>query len=130
MQTLAENENKETREEIAFLTSETTHLHRKLIQTTRYDMNVRKVDHREKPSGIWSAIHKKKKPKDLINRLMIPNTEPPQYERSSKRMVHLARNYHEDLQSDGIEETLTEIRSQQINQAISAIPNNQTMRDP
>ena len=44
------------------------------------------VCHGEHPGGIWAAIHKEKKPRDLILRLRIPNSNPPQYERNLTRM--------------------------------------------
>ncbi len=54
--------------------------------------------HGEQLGGIWSAMSKKTKPRDIIHRLRIPNSNPPQYERCSKRMAQLACDYHEALQ--------------------------------
>ncbi|KAN0112051.1 hypothetical protein V8E52_007968 [Russula decolorans] len=65
-------------------------------------MRAKIAHHGEKPGGIWTAINKEKKPRDLILRLRIPDTEPPQYERSSARMAELAKNYHESLQHAGL----------------------------
>jgi len=37
----------------------------------------------KKLGGIWSALSKENKPRDVIYRLRIPNSNPPQYERCS-----------------------------------------------
>jgi hypothetical protein len=46
-------------------------------------MRAQMVHHGEKPGGIWTAMNKEKKPRDLILWLRKPNTKLPQYERSS-----------------------------------------------
>ena len=56
------------------------------------------ANHGENLGGIWSAINKEKKPQDYLQRLKVPNSNPPQYEQDSHRMAELARNYHKNLQ--------------------------------
>ena len=63
------------------------------------------ANHGEVLGGIWSGMNKDRKPRDLIPRLKTPNTlNTPNnsYERDSRRMAKLARDYHESLQSQGI----------------------------
>lgn len=41
-------------------------------------------------------MNKERKPRDLLNRLKVPNSPltSPAYERDSRRMAKLARDYH------------------------------------
>jgi len=50
--------------------------------------------HGEKLGGIWSAINKEHKPRDLLYCLKTPDTHQMTYERDSKRMAKMARDYH------------------------------------
>jgi exonuclease III len=119
----------DARAQEAYLANEIKHLMRKDAQGKREDMKANLVFQGEKLGGIWSAIAKGKKPRDLIRRLKIPNSEPPQYERSTTRMADLARNYHEHLQIDPTR-TSDEVRSEQIRTALTAIPHTQLMEEP
>lgn len=124
------DENETLRTEIAYLTSQLTQLQRKTVKEQREEMRANIVNHGEKPGGIWSAINKEKKPRDLIPRLKIPNTNPIQYERSSARMAELAREYHDSLQSAGIEPETEEGRGEQIQNALVFIPESQHLEEP
>jgi hypothetical protein len=96
------DKNETLQTEIAYLTSQLTQMQRKVIKEQHKEMRANIMNHGEKPGGIWSAINKEKKPRDLIPRLKVANTNPTRYERSSARMAELAREYHNNLQSVGI----------------------------
>lgn len=81
-----------------FIAQEIKHLLKVDARNNREDLRATIALHREKIGGIWSAMNKDKKPKDLIRHLKIPSTIPPQYEHSSVRMAELAKSYHDDLQ--------------------------------
>jgi hypothetical protein len=53
-------------------------------------------------SKSWASSGKYKPPQDTIIRLCIPDTNPPQYVSKSNKMAEVARNYHENLQSQGL----------------------------
>ena len=124
------DENEKLRTEIAFLTNELTHIQKKIVREQKENMRAQIAHHGERPGGIWSAINKEKRPRDLIPRLKIPGTDPPQYERGSKRMAELARNYHENLQHTGIDQGTEENRIAQIEQALEYIPETQQIVSP
>lgn len=123
------DENDCLREEMAFLTSELNHLHKKTIKNQKETIRAQIVHHGEKPGGIWSAINKQKKPRDVIPRLKKPNTNPPQYERSTSRMAELARKYHDNLQTDGINEVEEDKRVAQIEKALTFTLEKQTLNN-
>jgi hypothetical protein len=86
----------------AFLVSELAHLEWTQARDRKDDMRAALSNHGEKLGGPWSAINKERKPRDLIYRLKVPETNPPRYKRDMKRMVELARNYHNNLQEKGL----------------------------
>ena len=61
-------------------------------------LNVSIANHEETLGGILLSLNKKKKPRDYIQWLKIPNSHPSKYERDSHHMAKLARDYHENLQ--------------------------------
>lgn len=124
------DENENLRTEIAFLTSQLNQMQKKVMKEQCDEMKAKIAHQRERPRGIWSAINKEKKPRDLIPRLKIPSTNPTQYERSSARMAELARNYHCELQSTGINQRTEEGREEQIKNALAFVPRTQQLEDP
>ena len=78
------------------LAHEIKHLQSSEARKNRENTRAAIAHHGEKIGGIWSAINKEKKPRDLIRRLKTPGTTH-QYERSSVRMAELAREYHNNL---------------------------------
>ena len=82
----------------AILAQELNHLEKKHSKDKKDKLRAEIALHGEKLGGVWSAISKDVKPRDTIYRLKIPNSNPPQYERCTKNMAQLARNYHENLQ--------------------------------
>ncbi|KAH9952796.1 hypothetical protein BJV74DRAFT_800292 [Russula compacta] len=88
------------------------------------------MHHGKKPGGIWKAIMSLKKPRDLIPRLKIPETTPPQYERSSVRMANLARDAYDRLQRVDIDDGMELERNAQINKTLAFVPGEQTISKP
>ena len=129
IETLAFERNEPARTHEAYLANEIKHLMRKDAQGKREDMKANLIHHGEKLGGIWTAISKGKKPRDLIRRLKIPNQDPPQYERSTVRMANLARNYHAQLQDDATR-VPEEERSEHIRAALTVVPDAQLMEEP
>ena len=93
IKTLKNDKNADTDDKIrlesAFLTTELEYLEKKSVQDRKNTLNAELADHGEIPGGIWTAISKEKKPRDMICRLMIPESNPPQYKRNSRRMARL-----------------------------------------
>ena len=96
------NSNNDIRHNEAFLASELAHLEKTQAKDRKDKFNVTLAHHGEVLGGAWSAINKERKPRDLVFRLKTPNSDPPTYERDSRRMAKLARDYHNDLQSDSL----------------------------
>ncbi|KAJ7026422.1 hypothetical protein C8F04DRAFT_966373, partial [Mycena alexandri] len=66
-------------------------------------------------SRYWSQINKEKKPREMIHRLRknMPEGVPPQYEKDSKRMASMARDHHDNLQSER-KDIAPEVREEKI----------------
>ena len=117
------DENNHLRVEEAYLENKLTHLIKILAKNEKAEMKASLAAHGEKLGGIWSAINKERKPRDLISRLKVPNTTPIQYERTSTRMAELARNYHDNLQKQNIvSDQDPEERKTEIEHALRDIP--------
>ena len=86
--------------------------------------------HGEKLGGIWTQINKDKKLCNMIHRLRRLGLTPPQYERKSPQMVNLARNYHNNLQHQGIMAQTEHERTRDIDHTLRAIPPTQLIDDP
>jgi ribonuclease HI/exonuclease III len=123
--------NDELRTHEAFLASELAHLERVKAKNQRKLTRARLSNHGEKLGGCWSALSKDSKPRDIIYRLKIPQTNPTQYERCSKRMAEMARNYHENLQeNDSTPPINQEERALTMEQVLNEIPITQRMEEP
>ena len=106
IRTLANHPNIDRDERIrtneAFAANELAYLE-KITARDRKDLTKASLaNHGERLGGPWSAISKEKKPRDLILQLKIPDSNPPRFERCTRRMANLARNYHENLQYEGV----------------------------
>ena len=114
----------------AYLANELNHLEAKKGKEKKETLAAALTNHGEKLGGIWSAMSKSKKPRDLIRRLKVPNTEPPRYERNSKRMANLAKDFHEALQREGEDTGDWEDLEVRTNLILDEIPENQTLEEP
>ena len=112
----------------AIVNNQLKHLTNKRARMKKDELRAELALHGEKLGGVWSAINKERKPRNLIRRLKIPNSNPPQYERSSKGMANLARTYHDELQREGLPQpTHQEVN---LHQVLNKIPIPQTLANP
>ena len=134
IKTLENDENVDTddkiRSEGAFLTTELEYLEKRSAQNRRQNLSAELANHGEIPGGIWTAISKERKPRDLIRRLMVPESNPPQYERNSQRMAGLAKNYHEKLQHDNLEDNDEREFKEKIETVLNKIHREQILTEP
>ena len=122
--------NNKLRAEEAYLENKLSHLIKTIAKNQKADMKAALAENGEKLGGIWSAINKEKKPRNLISRLRIPDSTPPQYERDSKRMAELAQKYHNNLQKQDIPEQSNIECAADIEHALREIPPPQQLEDP
>jgi hypothetical protein len=73
-------------------------------------------------------MNKEKKPRDLIRRLKAPGANSTRYERDSQRMANLARDYHEQLQTEDHPDI--DNMEERINRLKERIPENQILEEP
>jgi hypothetical protein len=123
--------NKEARTNAAFLSSELEHLAKVKVKNQRNRLCANLANHGERLGGIWSSISKEKKPRDLILRLKVPDSSPMQYERCTKRMAKLVRDFHENLQNDNALSSQNEQERENIlREVLQAIPEAQRLPEP
>ena len=123
--------NRKTQTHKAILTSQLKHLKKKDVKNRSDLMKVKLANHGKCLGGMWSALGKEKRLRSLIHRLRIPNTNPPQYECSLKRMAELACNHHNTLQSKDIDLNMSiEEYNMLINDILNKIPESQHLEDP
>lgn len=79
-------------------------------------------------SKYWSQVNKTRKPRDIIHCLEIPEVVPPQYVYRSDKMTELARDYHHNLLSDGLN-TAPNVRALKITEVLSSITPETTLPD-
>jgi hypothetical protein len=114
----------------AFMTNELAHLEKIAARDRKDLMKAQLANHGERLGGPWSAISKENKPRDLILQLRIPDSNPPRFEKCTKRMADMARNYHEKIQYEGINlphdhpEYITKVRT-----TLEEIPPNQCLSE-
>ena len=97
--------NNNVRAEEAFLAKKLALLKRIQAKDKKDETRAAVANHGEVLGGIWSGMNKDRKPRDLIPRLKIPSPPGAQnnsYERDSRQMAKLARDYHKALQSQDI----------------------------
>ena len=113
----------------AMIANQIDHLTMKTARAKKSKLAAELVNHGEKLGGVWSALNKDKKPRDLIRRLRIPDSNPPQFERSSKRMAELAKTYHDRLQQAD-PHPRPEGDDGQFPAVLNKIPRSQTLESP
>src|SRR6266852_1477900 len=114
----------------AYLEDRLSQLIKTLTKNQKADMRAELAIHGEKLGGIWTQINKDKKLCNMIHRLRRLGLPPPQYERKSPQMVNLARNYHNNLQHQGIMAQTEHERTRDIDHTLRAIPPTQLIDDP
>jgi hypothetical protein len=78
------------------------HLERSMYSTKCLHIAAKNRLEGETISRYWTQLNKEKTPRDTIQMLKYPGTDPPIFERKSQKMAELARNYHHDLQTQGM----------------------------
>ena len=97
--------NNDVRANEAYLANELATLKRIQAKDKKDETRAVIANHGEVLGGVWSAMNKDRKPRDLIPRLKVPNADDEAnatFERDSRRMAKLARDYHDALQSKDI----------------------------
>ena len=82
----------------------------------------------EKINKYWTRINNPRKPRDLIYRLRNPITQHPVTR--SEEMAQLAKEYHEDLQTENLLPPTSAARAEALENALQAIPDSQKLEDP
>ncbi|KAJ3991447.1 Endonuclease/exonuclease/phosphatase [Lentinula boryana] len=106
-------------------------LERTRMQKLQKDGQVRHHIERELPSRYMSQITKEKKPRDMIYAFKKPHINRNSqgvlpgdaYEKNSSKMAELARDYHEQLQLQGNEESTSRERTSAIEKTLDVIEN-------
>lgn len=111
----------------AIIAREITHLEGKRAKRKKDKLSTKLILHGKKLGGVWSAMIKERKLRDLIKCLRIPNMLPLQYKRNSERMADLARKYHDDLQHKDLPQDQPDHETQ-INLILSEIPEDQILK--
>ena len=114
----------------AILADQIEYMERVISLNNRERVKAKISLHGEKLGGLWSKLSKSKKPRDMIFRLQIPNTIPPQYETRSDRMAELAKRYHEALQHTDTNDHTTIDLDGRIEEILKEIPDTQKFRNP
>ena len=114
------------RTEEAYLANELKHLEHIRARDKKDELRAVITNHGEVLGGVWSAMNKDRKPRDVLYRLKSTNNNGEGYERDSRRMAMLARDYHEKLQKDDPPSTNSpEERTKEIQETLQEIPDNQ-----
>jgi hypothetical protein len=123
--------NRDTQTHEAYLASHLKHLKKKEARNQKDLLNAKLANHSKRLGGIWSALSKEKRPRNLIHRLKIPNFNPLQYEQSSKWMAELACNHHNTMQDEDINQNMSpkEYDTKLCN-ILNDIPENQRLKEP
>ncbi len=106
------------------LTQKLTGLKRKQHLKIRSSIAVKNRIEGETMTRSWIQNNRVEKPRDIIYALRKPQTEnvneQDPYEKDSQKMAELARNYHENLQNNGINPN-KEIRDQCTEEALASL---------
>ncbi|TFY59887.1 hypothetical protein EVJ58_g5494 [Rhodofomes roseus] len=100
----------EQKAEAARLTERLAMLENKRHTQQRKEVNIKNRIEGETLCKGWCSLGKEKKPRDLIYALKRTQAAPqrpfhePEYEKNSAKMADLARDYHENLQSQDLEQ--------------------------
>lgn len=97
-----------------------TYLERMKHQRQRDNLMAKsKLETEVATSKFWSQLGKQKKSHDAILELRIPDSNPPKYESRSDKMAELAKDYHNNLQTQFL--TPKEIKETKMNEVLTFI---------
>ena len=95
--------NNSLRAKEAFIANELAFLKKTQARDKKDESRAIIANHGEVLGGVWTAMNKEKRPRDMIHRLRsltTPSNIP--FKQDSRRMAKLARDYHKSLQDNGI----------------------------
>jgi hypothetical protein len=92
-------------------------LQRKRFQKAKSSTQVHFSIEGETITKYWSALNKPKTPREPICSLKLPNSNPPKYTKSSKKMADIGRQHHHELLSKGMD-TDTDEQKEAIKQVL------------
>ena len=124
------DENIETQWHEAIIADEIEHLEKIISYNNRERVKAKISLHGERLGGTWSNMSKTKKPRDVIHRLKIPDTEPARYETRSDRMAELAKCHHEKLQNEDRPDLMNPDRARDLEEILENIPSSQKFPNP
>ena len=113
----------------AYLANELAFLKKIQARDKKDDMRTVVANHGEVLGGVWTGMNKERKPRDIIPRLRDPNARPHViFERDSRRMAKMARDYHEALQKQDITvEDDSPAWTEKTNSVLDEVPGNQRL---
>jgi hypothetical protein len=114
----------------ALLANEIEFLKRKISKESREITKAKITLHGEKLGGLWSALSKTRKPRNLLQRLKIPDSVPHRYESRSDKMAELAKQYHENLQKCDLGTEEQQAREEAMEHVLRMIPEDQKFPNP
>ncbi|KIM64468.1 hypothetical protein SCLCIDRAFT_23478 [Scleroderma citrinum Foug A] len=113
---------------IIALDREIDHLEKKHYKTAHNKAQALWFIKGEQVNKYWTRVNNPRTPHDLIYRLIHPNTQ--EVVTRSDKMSELVRDYHENLQKEGLLQPTTEPRLSAIHEVLDAIPETQKLNDP
>ena len=122
------DENIHSRINVISLDNEIDHLEKKRYKAAYDKAQAHWFMKGERINKYWSKVNNPRTPRDLIYRLVHPDTQET-ITRSDK-MAELTRDYHEKVQKEGLLQPMSEPRTSAIAEALDAIPETQKLRDP
>ena len=117
-----------SRHNAAHIEREIEHLERKKYRKTYTKSQAMWHLKGEKINKYWMKVNNPRKPRDMIRRLIDPQTQKPLTR--SDEMAKTARNYHENLQSDDLLPETDQRHEETIHEALNSIPDAQKLKDP
>ncbi|TBU42486.1 Endonuclease/exonuclease/phosphatase [Dichomitus squalens] len=98
------------------------------IKMVRQNQERARATHRmqgERPTKYWSKLHKKQEPRELVQAYEIEGQRSPSgeqcYQKDSQQMAEMAREYHDNIQQDGLDYNQTTGRDEEIDQVLRHI---------
>ena len=82
----------------------------------------------EQINKYWSKVNNPRTPHNLMYRLVHPETQ--RTVTRSDEMAELARDYHDNIQKEGLLDPITEPHKSEINKTLDSIPESQKLTDP
>jgi hypothetical protein len=98
----------------ALLMNKIEYLEKKNSKDNRNITRAKILLHGEKLGSMWTTLSKTRKPRDVMQKLKVPDSNPQRHETRSNRMTELTRNYHDNIQNRDLDPAGEETRRQAI----------------